>query len=78
MTDNPKILGINRRCYYAPGWVPVSIICVLVAGEIGDYAAYIAVGESPDWTARHGNKLSFEEAQCHFPGGQLKKENYRD
>lgn len=49
---------------------------VLVAGDIGDYAAYTGHG-SPEWIARHGDKISFEEACCHFPGGQLKKEHYR-
>ena len=73
-----EILGVNRRTYNAPGWVPVSIICVLVGGTIGDYAAYISAGDSPEWCARHGDKISFEEACVHFPGGQLKREKYRD
>lgn len=49
---------------------------VLVAGEIGDYAAYAGHGE-PEWVARHGDKISFEEACGHFPGGQLEKSKYR-
>lgn len=76
MNDEPVILATNRRTYHGPGWEPVSIMVVLVAGEIGDYAAYISAGNSPDWTARHGDKLSFAEAQCHFPVG-LEEKNYR-
>lgn len=72
------IIGINRRCYNGPGWVPTEIIVVLVSGTIGDYAAYISAGNSTEWCKRHGNKLSFDEACIHFPGGQLKKENYRE
>ncbi len=48
---------------------------VLVAGAIGDYAAYAGQG-SDDWVARHGDKLSFEMACGHFPGG-LSFEKYR-
>jgi hypothetical protein len=49
---------------------------VLVAGDIGDYACYVGHG-TPEWVARHGDKISFEEACLHFPGGQLEKEKYR-
>lgn len=79
MSDG-DIIGINRRCYYGPGWIPTSIIVVLVAGSplVGDYAAYIATGDSPDWAKRHGDKLCFEEACIHFPGGQLVREKYRE
>lgn len=83
--DTPKILGVNKRCYptYNPskpeGWSkdPPEISTVLVAGDIGDYAAYTGIGP-PDWVARHGNKIAFEEACVHFPGGQLKRELYRE
>ena len=74
-----KILGINKRCYpdeYEPG-LGAEITVVLVAGRIGDYAAYVGHG-SPEWIAEHGDKISFREACVHFPGGQLKKELYRD
>lgn len=59
------------------GWCgePPPTMVVLVEGEIGDYAAYIGHGDA-DWVARHGDKLSFEEALCHFPIG-LKREKYR-
>jgi hypothetical protein len=74
-----KILGINDRSYpnetyYGQSYVVVRV--VLVAGAVGDYAAYIGVG-SAEFVKRFGNKLSFEEACCHFPGGQLEKERYR-
>lgn len=56
---------------------PPPTLAVLVAGEIGDYACYVGHGE-PEWVARHGDKISFEEACCHFPGGQLDRELYRE
>jgi hypothetical protein len=72
------ILGVNRRSVpsqvAAEGYV--DIVVVLVAGAIGDYAAYMGQG-SPEWVARFGNKISFEEACGHFPGGQLSRERYR-
>lgn len=52
------------------------ILAVLVAGEIGDYACYTGQG-TEEWVAAHGDKISFEEACCHFPDGQLKRELYR-
>ena len=78
-----KILGVNKRYYpMAPIFErEIATIAVLVAGDIGDYACYIGLGYEPendaDWIAAHGDKISFEEACCHFPGGQLKKEKYR-
>ena len=74
------ILGVNKRCYpneYSIGMTNTCVSVVLVAGAIGDYAAYAGTG-SPEWVARMGNKISFEEACCHFPGGQLTRELYRD
>jgi hypothetical protein len=70
-----KILGINRRSYPSEdhGFVDVSV--VLVAGSIGDYSAYAGQGD-PEWIARYGDKISFAEACCHFPGGQLKESRY--
>lgn len=73
-----KILGTNRRTYPMqvgdmPGAVDVTV--VLVAGAVGDYAAYVGVGED-QWIARFGNKLSFEEASLHFPMG-LEEKRYR-
>jgi hypothetical protein len=55
---------------------PYTIIVVLVQGQIGDYAAYAGIG-SPEWVAKHGDKIRFEEAVIHFPQG-LVKEKYRD
>lgn len=75
-----RILGINRRCYPDENGpderMGGEVKVVLVAGEIGDYCAYAGIG-SDEWVARHGDKISFEEASVHFPGGQLKKELYR-
>jgi len=76
-----RILGVNERWYPKVGGLtdrtPVTV--VLIGGDVGDYAAYIGGGTKDDaeWIARYGDKLSFEEACCHFPGGQLKEENYR-
>ena len=55
---------------------PPPTLAVLVAGDIGDYACYVGHG-TPEWVARSGDKISYEEACCHFPGGQLKRERYR-
>lgn len=79
---NIRWIGVSRRTYpIEPAYeecaaLRFEITVVLVAGEAGDYAAYIG-GGSMEFVARHGDKLSFEEACCHFPGGQLKKELYR-
>lgn len=83
-----KILSINRRHYptqasFMPDraavedWCadPPGIVTVLVEGDIGDYAAYSGIGE-PEWVARHGDKIGFEEAAVHFLG--IKRENYRE
>lgn len=74
-----KILSVNERWYPTPNGLdrrPVTV--VLVAGAIGDYAAYVGIGTKDDalGIAAHGDKLSFTEATCHFPVG-LSKENYR-
>ncbi len=55
---------------------PLPIRAVLVKGDIGDYACYVGIGD-PEWVAKHGDKISFEEACCHFPYRQLKREKYR-
>jgi hypothetical protein len=77
-----KILGINERWYPKAGELleRVPITVVLVEGDIGDYSAYVGGGpkEAVEWIARYGDKISFEEACVHFPGGQLKRELYRD
>lgn len=73
-----KILGSNKRSYPSQnspaGYQNVTV--VLVAGDVGDYAAYAGEG-SPEWIAAHGNKIGFDEAIVHFPGGQLDKDRYR-
>lgn len=89
----PKILSRNLRHYptqmgtegidhsgkFVDDWAeyPPCVMTVLVEGDIGDYAAYTAVTDDPIWAAKHGNKISFQEAQVHFPYG-LKKEKYRE
>lgn len=72
-----KILNVNERSYPNQNdpWNGIAIVVVLVEGDIGDYAAYAGHGY-PDWVAQHGDKISFEEAQVHFPIG-LVKEKYR-
>lgn len=72
--DDAKILGINERWYPTPsGMDRQCVTVVLVAGDIGDYAAYAGIGTKADaqGIARHGT-----EATCHFPFG-LEKEKYR-
>jgi len=75
-----RILGVNTRTYPAQnhGYTErgCTIRVVLVAGRVGDYAAYAGRG-TPEWVARHGAKLAFEEACLHFPAGQLTREHYR-
>ena len=72
-----RIMGVNTRSYATrDSWTRGEVTVVLVAGSVGDYAAYAGMGE-PEWVAAHGDKLSFEEACCHFPGGQLDAERYR-
>lgn len=55
---------------------PPPTLAVLVAGDIEDYACYVG-HELPDWVARYGKKISFEEACSHFPGDQLERSKYR-
>lgn len=74
-----KILAINTRYYPAldnSREIPTTV--VLVAGEIGDYAAYCAnvKRENAQFAADYGDKISFEEASVQFLG--LKREKYRD
>jgi len=73
-----EILGVNKRYYPSqmnPEDPPATVV-VLLAGSIGDYAAYCGHGQ-PEWVARFGDKISFAEACCHFPGGQLEEAHYR-
>ncbi len=75
-TESGVILGQNIRSYPAIGG-HVDVIVVLVQGSVNDYAAYAASGRDPDFAKRSGDKISFAEACCHFPGGQLEEERYR-
>lgn len=75
-----KILSVNKRHYPTEknglhSFEPLCVTVVLIAGEIGDYAAYCAITEDLEWVACFGDKLCFQEAQCHFPG--IEKEKYR-
>lgn len=71
-----KVIARNTRCYPSETGEYVEIRVVLVAGQIGDYAAYVGHG-TDEFVTRLGNKLSFEEACIHFPIG-LERERYRD
>lgn len=71
---NGTILGVNTRYYPSPD-EPIQVSVVLVAGAIGDYAAYAGSGPL-DWIKDYGDKLSFLEACIHFPSG-LVEERYR-
>ena len=73
-----NIVGVNRRSYPGPSENErINVTTVLVLGDVGDYAAYTAASGNPQFCARYGDKISFEEACIHFPGGQLEKELYR-
>lgn len=75
VTKSHEILNVNRRSYPDPFGRRAST-AVLVSGSIGDYAVYIGIGEA-EFVRDHGDKLSFEEACCHFPHG-LERERYRE
>ena len=70
-----KIISCNIRYFPTQngmGCTPSTT--VLVAGAVGDYAAYTGHGH-PNWVAKHGDKISFVEAKCHFP--TIEEANYR-
>lgn len=72
------VLSVNERWYPTPdGLDRRPVTAVLVEGAVGDYAVYVGAGTKVDaeGIARHGDKLKFEEACCHFIG--LKRERYR-
>ena len=77
-----EILGCDER-WYMPESEPnkldgrnlVCVRTVLVAGEVGDYAAYQGIG-SREYVAANGDKVSFELANAHFCGS-LSRERYR-
>ncbi len=52
-----------------------SIVFVLVDDDIGHCACFAGHGE-PEWVARFGDKLVFEEARIHFP--TIARNKYRD
>jgi len=72
-----NIIGVNTRYYPSQDspMDPPAVLCVLAAGGVGDYAAYVGYG-SPEFVARSGNKITFEEASAQFPG-QLERDHYR-
>jgi len=76
-----SIIGIDERWYPKPydlvDRIPVTV--VLVEGNVHDYTAHVGAGNKADAEriARHGDKISFEEACCHFPGGQIERDKYR-
>jgi hypothetical protein len=69
-----KILAKVSRYYPHPAQAEIPTVVVLVAGDIGDYAAYIGHGE-PQWVASWGNKIGFREAKALFL--EIEKEKYR-
>lgn len=78
MEDRPNILATHTRflpfvppSFLMPG---IGLNVVLVAGEIGDYAAYAGVGD-PESVARYGDKIPFGEAKIYFPG--IEEKRYR-
>lgn len=73
MTD-PRPAGHLRHRYWNANGMGIAVVAV--GGGAGDWAAYI--GAQPDelassewdtvrWTARHGCKLSLDEATGFFP-----------
>jgi len=45
----------------------VRVTAVLLSGAIGDYTAYVGVGDAA-WVGEHGNKVPFPVAALMFPG----------
>lgn len=76
-----KIIGRNSRGYPVQTGEEITITTLLIAtihnNEIFDYAAFSGIG-SDAFIMRSGTKLRFDDACCHFPGGQLKQELYRN
>jgi hypothetical protein len=68
------IVNTNIRSYPSETNGYIDITTVLVEGAIGDFAVYIGIG-SPEWIAKKGVKLHFEEARLHFPF--IEEKNYR-
>ena len=71
-----KVLNFDRVAYPSQSaMLEVVLTAVLTEGIIGDHAVYIGHG-SPEWVARHGNKLTYRRAVAHFPF--LEEGNYRE
>lgn len=75
-----QVLAINKRRFVKepdmddPAVPYVIVSTVLVAGAVGDYAAYEGIG-NPEWIKEHGNKLTYDEARERFSG--LGEKRYR-
>lgn len=72
--------GTDRYCNNIHGTSenppPTTAVVVLGDPSVGDYAVYLGHSADPVWVAKWGNKVRFEEAQCHFPS--LEKSRYRE
>lgn len=55
----------------------VRVYVVLVAGAVGDYAAYEGVGSHAAWQT-HAAKIPYREAAARFPTWGLRRGSYRD
>ncbi len=70
-TESGKILGVVERSmpseYTEIDGISVEYSIVMVSGAVGDYAAYVGVGNA-GWVKENGTKLDFAEAEIHFPG----------
>lgn len=60
-TPDPELRSLDEPIVRWP------VTAVLLSGGKGDYSAYVGMG-SPGWVAKHGAKLSFDEASGLFPG----------
>lgn len=71
------ILAVDR--FSVPSQTPklnrISITTVLVAGSVGDYAAYRGHG-APAWVRVSGDKMTYAQACYHF--ADLEREKYRE
>jgi len=77
LATNRRLLpGSNAGGRWESSTVYIAVVVVLVAGGVGDYAAYEAAANDPAWAAKNGNKLTYDQACFHFPG-VLEKNRYR-
>jgi|SRR5688572_2875053 len=65
---DPELRSLSLPIVHYP------IRIVLMGGALGDYAAYVGLG-SESWVARHGAKLTFDQARSFFP--TIEAERYR-